>query len=863
MKYFFRKIGALSLLVLLIVLFAPTRAEAAGVCVGGRGADAVNQRVESVAQCNAIGRGLGFATTFIPDRAPGETATSTPAEAVGGGANGGTTILDLVNIPAQWIAGAVGAIAVMLLQVTSLFVYLSGLILNAVIQYTVVDMTKNLTSTGSVIDSGWRFVRDLGNMCFIFILLFAAIKTIIGQEKGTQRLIVKMVVVGILVNFSLFFTKFIIDISNILAMTFYDAIAPNALNSNASFGLSNSLMAPLKLQTIWQTSGFSGTNLLTIGVMGVIFTLITSFVFLAISVMFVVRFVVLIFVLILSPIAFFSFVLPNTSDLSKRWWDALTGQAFFAPIYFILTWIVVNFGRKMEIPGASNSIADAVIGATEAGVNSANPGAIGIFVNFAIMIALLIASLTIAKQFSGRSGVGKITGWATEKAGGALFGGSAFLGRQSFGRLGNLVANRTGLQEMAAIKEPRSGSERIAAAMARGTLGLARTARSARFDVRNASVPTNTLAAIVEGTAGRTRFGRAIGLDEATRHIPNIPVAATAQSYSGVNVGKPGEEGFKEEQASKAKRLEAVKKVSDDEYRKVKAKAVVDEGLKATEDPARPRTPAEEASIVQMQKAIKDMSGKEITALDKNTLSNEKVAEALTASHLKAIEEDKEGKFSEEDKREIFDQHFADVAEAVGALATNINPATGVAFANDAEKKPYQNRVRNISDKELEYIPASIFDPNQIKVAGPAGDNSRMFLKTLTQPQVDSLIKTGKLISQEVQAVKAERSRALEEAFGLITGVAANYAEAIKIMGNMRPEALVQLDDDKLTKPEVLELYRPALLVKMAARPELTEAKAKKIRDAIISEVNRTGATPSQELFDTADWLQSDGLKIF
>src|SRR3989344_8413098 len=121
-----------------------------------------------------------------------------------------------------------GWLAILILQIASLFTYLGGVILNFVVQWTVVEMAQHLKEIGTI-DTAWKTIRDVANIGFIFFLLYAAIKTILGMGDNTQKLIVNIVVVAILINFSLFFTKVVIDASNILAVTFYDAIAPNAL----------------------------------------------------------------------------------------------------------------------------------------------------------------------------------------------------------------------------------------------------------------------------------------------------------------------------------------------------------------------------------------------------------------------------------------------------------------------------------------------------------------------------------------------------------------------------------------------------------------------------------------------------------
>ncbi|MBI1974533.1 MAG: hypothetical protein HYS51_01630 [Candidatus Zambryskibacteria bacterium] len=339
-----------------------------------------------------------------------------------------------------------------ILQLASWLTYIGGVILNFVVQFTVVNMKAHLSQAGAI-DKAWRTIRDVANMGFIFILLYAAIKTILGAGDETRKLIVRIIVVAVLINFSLFFTKFVIDASNMLAVTFYDAVAPGATAENYSIGLSSSLMEPLGVQSIWKAGGgnfFKGNNLLIIGVMGTIMSLVAAFVFFAISILLIIRFVVLILVMVLSPIAFLGYILPAAETYRKQWVDALIGQAFFAPIYFMLTWIVIVISRGLLTRGGD--LASALVGVAGAnGENVANPGAIGLLVNFIIMIVLLIASIIIAKDFASKTpgGVSKLMGAAMGWAGGATLGVAGRFGRGTVGSFAAAKANDENLKARA------------------------------------------------------------------------------------------------------------------------------------------------------------------------------------------------------------------------------------------------------------------------------------------------------------------------------------------------------------------------------------------------------------------------------
>lgn len=345
--------------------------------------------------------------------------------------NSGGGILDeIFSFAADALLAPFGWISLLILQITTWLLYAAGLVLNLVVQYTIVDMKTNMQDA-TVINTTWALIRDIANMGFIFVLLYAAIKTILGMGSDTKKLIINVIVVAILINFSLFFTKVVIDASNIIAIAFYDAIAPGALDGGINTGLSGVMMEPLKLGTIWDNvnlqNAFDGRRIILIGILGSIFVLIASFVFFAMAILFVIRFVVLIIVLILSPIAFIAFVIPGLSNVGKQWREALFNQAFFAPIYFLLTYIVITIVNSdilgdLSSGGFASTFTENKTGDT--GNGQLDVGPMGIVLNFFIIITFLIASLTISKSWANKAGgaVANINKWALGAADGARRG---------------------------------------------------------------------------------------------------------------------------------------------------------------------------------------------------------------------------------------------------------------------------------------------------------------------------------------------------------------------------------------------------------------------------------------------------------
>jgi hypothetical protein len=381
-----------------------------------------------------------------------------------------------------------GYLSILLLKIITLLTWIAGILLNFVVKVTIVEMAQNLRDS-SIIEA-WRTIRDVANIGFIFILLFAGIQTILGVGSDIQRLIVRVVVVAVLINFSLFFTKIVIDASNVLAMLFYGAMAPGAMQDPVNWGISFTLMDVLKLSSIFNVADnlLDGSKLFTIGVMGSVFALVAAWVFFAIAIMLIIRYVVLIFVLILSPIAFLAWVLPALNPYAKKWSNALTSQAFFAPIFFLLIWIVIKVSQGLFI--SDGNMAAALIGTTTAdGDTDPEAGAknIGIIFNFIVVIAMLVASLVIAKEWASKAGgsITNITNKAMGYASGSTMGSAAWTGRRTLGQWGVNNADNDELKR-------RAVAGGFGGATARLQLAAARKASTSTFDARNTATVKKT-----------------------------------------------------------------------------------------------------------------------------------------------------------------------------------------------------------------------------------------------------------------------------------------------------------------------------------------------------------------------------------
>ncbi|TSC77984.1 MAG: Uncharacterized protein G01um101424_118 [Parcubacteria group bacterium Gr01-1014_24] len=88
-----------------------------------------------------------------------------------------------------------------------------------------ISLSSSLYTKSPFIPEAWAVVRDLSNIFFILILLYIGIKIILGLGGSeVKKMIAQIIIMALLINFSMFFTKIVIDASNILALIFYNKI---------------------------------------------------------------------------------------------------------------------------------------------------------------------------------------------------------------------------------------------------------------------------------------------------------------------------------------------------------------------------------------------------------------------------------------------------------------------------------------------------------------------------------------------------------------------------------------------------------------------------------------------------------------
>lgn len=348
------------------------------------------------------------------------------------------------------------AIYYVLFVPTSYVFALAGTFFDVTFHYSVQDTSYRTP----FVTEGWGLVRDFCNMFFIFIMLYIAFSTILGLHGvNPKEMIVKVVIIGLLINFSLFATQVMIDASNILARVFYnsDSIkitqkgdAANGVTEatlkvgpNGEIPLSAAIVNKINPQNLiingtsnlniqdkgGQTKNETDTKNLSVGsfilitFLAIAVNIVGIITFLSVGLIFVARVVGLWMAMILSPFVFFTYTVPSLKDMKMvgwtKWWPETLKLAFLAPVFIFFMYLIIAFLEKGLSLVKSNQTTDGMT------------FIISIIIPFIFIMVLLMKAKDIAKDMSGELGQSITNG--VKAIGGVALGGAA-LGTALLGR---------------------------------------------------------------------------------------------------------------------------------------------------------------------------------------------------------------------------------------------------------------------------------------------------------------------------------------------------------------------------------------------------------------------------------------------
>jgi hypothetical protein len=354
---------------------------------------------------------------------------------------------------------------------TSYLFALAGTFFDYTFSYSVQDSSYR----SSFVVQGWGLVRDFCNIFFIFVMLYIAISTILSLHGfKTKETIINVVIIGLFINFSLFATQVIIDASNITARVFYNSDAIKITEKGANgvteatpmlkieeggvIPLSAAIVNKVNPQNMIIQSGKinqipdkggatasdsdspanmnAGTFILIVAMASAI-NIVGLTVFFTIGFLFVARVIGLWLAMIMAPLAFFTYILPQLEGTKtigwKNWWPETLKLAFLAPVFIFFMYLILKF-LSMDLISEAMSKSMSTDGLSYFAIT---------ILPFVFIMILMIKAKNIAVGMSGE--FGEMATKLGSSVGGMVLGGAAGAGamvlRGTLGQAGSKLAN--------------------------------------------------------------------------------------------------------------------------------------------------------------------------------------------------------------------------------------------------------------------------------------------------------------------------------------------------------------------------------------------------------------------------------------
>lgn len=184
-------------------------------------------------------------------------------------------------------------------------------------------------TTNEFVTQGWSITRDLVNVGFIILLAIIGLGTALRiQEYQWQKTLPRLFGIILLINFTPVICGFIIDGANIF-MNYFLAGA-SGWNALCTFVGNQFGLVVGALSGIQKTSGFYSQNIIAQTVSLFLLTCMGALVYFLYAALFAVRYVMIWILVILSPVAFFTYVFKESPMIKKifpgplhweEWWN--------------------------------------------------------------------------------------------------------------------------------------------------------------------------------------------------------------------------------------------------------------------------------------------------------------------------------------------------------------------------------------------------------------------------------------------------------------------------------------------------------------------------------------------------------------
>ncbi len=278
----------------------------------------------------------------------------------------------------------------------------------------------------------WSDVRNLANMIIVLGFVVVGIATALRiRAYAAGQLLWKLILIALVVNFSGLFCGLIIDAANLTTSGILSSqngnmgeivlfkMMPAFKGTNVGGPKASAAITAKAGALTWYTAKWFPWKFAGNCIIFSVVYLGTAFTFLYLAAVLIARYIILIILFILSPLAFAFWVFPASQKYWSEWWGAFLKWAFIGIFGSFVLWLSLSFINAIDTSTLSSTVITCVevlvILYVGFKMTSKNGG-----VAFAAAGAVMGLAVGGAKLAMG--GVGKVAGYAANRTGASRVG---------------------------------------------------------------------------------------------------------------------------------------------------------------------------------------------------------------------------------------------------------------------------------------------------------------------------------------------------------------------------------------------------------------------------------------------------------
>lgn len=293
----------------------------------------------------------------------------------------------------------------------------------------------------------WALTRDLLSTISLVVGMYFAFLYVIGRGDSAKRFAPWILIFAITVNFSYPVSRAAIDLSNIMALSFYQAAIPEVTVTGSDKSVSPIAFEIVSAMGLVQGRAFlnstgndksiaSGITSTSTAFMLFVVIVYITYVLLQFTILLMARLLGLIGSIIISPLLFVDLVVPKLGEYASKFRKFFLNQLLLAPVFMLLLYLAMTIIDKTKD-----------LRSTSTGGLSGSGDNIGIFFGLFFVAGVFHIMLKVTKSLSGELG-GAITGAVNgamsvvgvANPAGLAFKGAALAGRATLGAGGRMIA---------------------------------------------------------------------------------------------------------------------------------------------------------------------------------------------------------------------------------------------------------------------------------------------------------------------------------------------------------------------------------------------------------------------------------------